>query len=174
LPDRFVHALGGRCRGLGPGDQLTLRLTVHPDLQGPAIDLLAARSLIYNRIVLHGEMLPDDDPCPHARDEIDASRLVAQLEYEDCRELYRQVKALPRPEARSLVQGYVARQGIAHTPATPSQVPLVPAPVPVPVRILKKTLAEAFWFKSDETVRKRFWTPWNGNGEGNETKASTH
>lgn len=109
LMQPVVRELGGRWRGLGPGDRLTLMLTVHPGLQNTTIDVLAARSLIYNRIVRHEEVTPGDDPYPHTRDEVEASWLVDQLEYEDCRELYRQVKAMPRPEARSLVRGYAAR-----------------------------------------------------------------
>lgn len=109
LMQPVVRSLGGRFRGLGPGDRLTLRLTARPDLRGSSLDLLAARSLVYNRIVRHEEMTPDGDPHPHTRDEVEASRLVDRLEYEDCRELYRQVKAMPRPEARALVRGYVAR-----------------------------------------------------------------
>jgi hypothetical protein len=107
LMQPVVHELGGRCRGLGPGDLLTMMLTARPDLQGATIDLLAARSLIYNRIVHHEEMTPGDDPHPHTRDEVEASRLVELLGYRDCVDLYRQVKAMPRLEARALVQGYV-------------------------------------------------------------------
>ena len=103
-----VRSLGGRCRGLAPGDRLTLMLTATSDLQGRMVDLLAARSLIYNRIVHHDEMTPGEDPFPHTRDEVEAAGIVDQLAYEDCRELYRQVKTLPRQEARSLVRGYVA------------------------------------------------------------------
>lgn len=109
LMQPVVRELGCRRRGLGPGDLLTLMLTARPDLQGATIDLLAARSLVYNRIVHHEEMTPDDDPHPHTRDEVEASRLMDQLEYEDCRELYRQVKTMPRPDARSLVRSYVVR-----------------------------------------------------------------
>jgi hypothetical protein len=108
LMQPVVRGIAGRFRGLGPGDRLTLMLTARPGLQNTTIDLLAARSLIYNRIVHDEEMTPDDDPHPHTRDEVEASRLVDQLVYEDCRQLYRQVKAMPRTEARSLVQGYVA------------------------------------------------------------------
>jgi hypothetical protein len=108
LMQPVVRELGGRCRGLGPGDLLTLMLTAQPDLQDTTIDLLAARSLIYNRIVHDEEMTPGDDPHPHTRDEVEVNRLVESLGYQDCRELYRQVKATPRPEARALVQGYVA------------------------------------------------------------------
>ena len=72
-----VHSLGGRRRGLGPGDVLTLGLTANADLQCPMIDLLAARNLVYNRIVHHEEMLPGNDPYPHTRDEVEASRRSA-------------------------------------------------------------------------------------------------
>jgi hypothetical protein len=52
-------------------------------------------------------MTPGDDPHPHTRDEIEASRLVGLLEYQDCRSLYRQVTAMPRAEERTLVERYV-------------------------------------------------------------------
>ena len=106
---QVVRSLAGRYRGLGPGDRLTLMLTAAPGLKGKIVDLLAARSLVYNRIVHPDEMTPGEDPHPHTRDEVEAARIVDRLEYEDCRELYRQVKAMPRPEARALVQWYVAR-----------------------------------------------------------------
>lgn len=109
LMQPVVHELGGKIRGLGPGDRLTLMLTARPERQGTRVDLLAARSLIYNRILHHEEMSPGDDPHPHTRDEVEASRIVDRLGYENCRELYRQVKTMPRVEARSLVRGYVAR-----------------------------------------------------------------
>jgi hypothetical protein len=108
LMQPVIHELGGKVRGLGPGDCLTLMLMARPERQGTRVDLLAARSLIHNRILHHEEMTPGDDPHPHTRDEVEANRLVESLEYQDCRELYRLVKAMPRLEARSLVRGYVA------------------------------------------------------------------
>ena len=67
------------------------------------------RLLSYNRIVHRAHMTPGDDSHPHTRDEVEAGRLVERLELDDCRDLYRQVKTMPRQEASSLVQRYVAR-----------------------------------------------------------------
>lgn len=41
----------GRRQIMGPGDILTLLYTWRPDYQGPKADLLAAQSLIYNKVV---------------------------------------------------------------------------------------------------------------------------
>jgi len=40
----------GKKQILGPGDRLTLLFVFHPKMQGPMVDLLAARSLIYIKL----------------------------------------------------------------------------------------------------------------------------
>ncbi|WP_291319319.1 hypothetical protein [Desulfonatronospira sp.] len=109
MQDFFRERLGRR-QILGPGDVLTLLYTWMPDYTGPRADILAARSLIYNKIVHKEEILEDTARLPHSRDELRAVQLAGSLDYEECREVYREIRGLETREAMDRVRERVKRK----------------------------------------------------------------
>lgn len=107
LMESLVRELTGARQALGPGDVLTIRYTYNPEYEGREADLQAARSLVRIKILRKEEFEGDGEGFPHTRDEVEASRLVRCLSYEECRELYRRIRRLPTDEARAVVSGYV-------------------------------------------------------------------
>jgi hypothetical protein len=101
----------GSC--MGPGDILTLRYTLDPEARGPDLDLLAARSLIRIKILAKEEMSGLE--LPHARDELECTRLTASLSWLDCEKLYPRLRAESTAGARAVVASY------AHRPKTGSK-----------------------------------------------------
>ena len=98
-------------RPLGPGDILTLSHIFTGGLGGELEELLAARSLIYIKLLQKTEMAPDKDPAPHLQNEITAYRLTENLSFEDCAVLYPRVK-LASPEISKVeVQHYLENKG---------------------------------------------------------------
>lgn len=101
--------LSGRPLVLAPGDLLTMR-RIFRHRHEPARDtLLAARSLIYNRIVATGEMAGAPGGHPHLVDEHACIDLVSVLDMRACRALYPHVRRLPTPQAREMVAAFVKR-----------------------------------------------------------------
>ncbi len=99
----ILSALKGRglC-GLwpSPGDGLTsYYLYGRRDPQRE--DLLAARSIVYIRLIEKNELKPStDDPFPHLRDELLWRAFVRELDYESCKKLDSRIRLLPTAEAR--------------------------------------------------------------------------
>ena len=106
----FFRERLGRRQILGPGDVLTLLYTWMPDYSGPRADILAARSLIYNKIVHKEEILEETDRFPHSRDELKAVQLAGSLDYEECKDVYREIRGLETREAMEKVGEIVERK----------------------------------------------------------------
>ena len=109
LQDFFRERLGRR-QVLGPGDVLTLLYTWMPEYGGPRADLLAARSLIYNKIVRKDEILEETDRFPHSRNELKAVQLAGSLDFQECRDVYREIRGLETREAMERVEEWVERK----------------------------------------------------------------
>jgi hypothetical protein len=107
LMEPVLYRLMGRRRLLGPGDVLTLIYSFRPRRADPRCDLLAAQSLIYNKVVGKEEMSPEGEEYPHARDEIEAIGLATSLGYEQCRELYSSLRSIPTTEAKAHVRQWL-------------------------------------------------------------------
>jgi hypothetical protein len=60
----------------GPGDILTMRYILRPGSPEPMEDLLAARDLIYNKLIRKDEMASGNEPYPHLRDELQVIEVV--------------------------------------------------------------------------------------------------
>jgi hypothetical protein len=110
LMDRVVRQFGGRQRGLGPGDLLTLIYVFRPAYQGDRADLLAARNLIHVKILKKSEMEDEDQPFPHTWDQVESNRLVEGLTYRECRILFMEIRQLATDEARERIHAYRKRQ----------------------------------------------------------------
>ena len=107
LASAALESLGENGHIFGPGDQLTLLYIFHPAISQPAREkLLAARSMIYSKILEKQEMGDDEHPFPHLRDEIACIRAVRKLSIDDCRSLFPRVRRAGSPEARRLVAAF--------------------------------------------------------------------
>jgi hypothetical protein len=98
----LIRPLRGRRRNLGPGDVLTLRYAIHGRVPEAAADLLAARSLIYVKLIAKEELLPGDSPAPHTADEVRVNRFVDGLSLEDCRRIFARIRLVGRERAWQL------------------------------------------------------------------------
>ncbi len=109
LADDALTSLGLKGRLYGPGDRLTLLYIYHPGILDTGREkLLAARSIIYSKIVEKEEMTDDLNRFPHLRDEMDCIRITQQLSMEDCRRLFPLVRRAQSSAARKVVFEYLA------------------------------------------------------------------
>jgi hypothetical protein len=109
LMDPAVRQFGGKRRALGPGDILTLIYGFRPGYQGPRAELLAARNLIHVKILNKEEMEGEEGLFPHTWDQIESNRLVEDLSYPECRELFLEIRSLTTEEAKERVRAYRQR-----------------------------------------------------------------
>jgi len=107
LMETASRSIWGRRHTFGPGDLLTMRFIYHPDFDGPKADLLAARSLIYSKILTKEEMAPSETPYPHLHNEIESIQMVSTLNQEECRKLYPQIRLTGTIDARAKVHEYI-------------------------------------------------------------------
>ncbi len=102
-----IKKLRGRRRNMGPGDILTLHYALHHGLKEELANLLAARSLIYIKLVKKQELLPGTSEAPHIEDEVKVNRLVDRLDFYQCQELFERIRLAKREDALELAQKYV-------------------------------------------------------------------
>jgi len=102
-----VRKLGCRRHLFGPGDLLTLHYRFHPRGRFQAEDLLAARALIYNKLILKEEIAADADDYPHTRDELEVGSVTDQLSLDDCRRLYPRVRRASTTDSREIVKRHL-------------------------------------------------------------------
>ncbi len=105
----LVRSRTGRRQILAPGDVLTFLYTFRPGAQGPRADLLAAQSLVYNKIV-HKEEHAGEDTTPHLDDEISAVSLAGSLTFEQCQDVFQDISRRSTPEAKAYVAEWVNRR----------------------------------------------------------------
>jgi hypothetical protein len=99
--------MGQKCHLFGPGDLLTLLYIFHPHQDRDHHTLLAARALIYNKVVVKEELVPDKAAYPHTMDEIQSIRIVNRLSVDDCRALFELTHRVSTGRARQAVMGYL-------------------------------------------------------------------
>jgi hypothetical protein len=106
----FALKAGGEDRRLyGPGDQLTLQFIFHPAGKETAQHrLLAARSIIYSKIIAKEEIMGGVGTFPHLQDERVCIRLTKELSLQDCRELFPLIRQARTSGARQIVADYLA------------------------------------------------------------------
>lgn len=96
-----------------PGDILTLRYAFKGN-KGEAFQpdniVLAARSLVYTKIITKDETRPSEDlPYPHTLDEIWCYKVVNLLSLSECSEIFNQIKYMKTQEARHKVLTYISK-----------------------------------------------------------------
>jgi hypothetical protein len=110
LPHKALKSFGENGHLFGPGDQLTLRYIFHPNIRTTLKDeLLAARSLIYTKLIEKEELLSDLKTFPHVRNELDCIRAVKLLNLRDCGRLFPLIRGIKTEKARKLVEDYLVR-----------------------------------------------------------------
>lgn len=98
-----IKAMGGKRRNLGPGDILTLHYALRHDIGKATADLLAARSLVYIKLIEKQELVPGDSRFPHAENEIKINRIVDRLSFSDCEKIFDRIRFVDRKEALKLI-----------------------------------------------------------------------
>jgi hypothetical protein len=92
-----------------PGDKLTLLYIFHPTYSETSREnLLAARSLIYSKLVAKNELTENLTSWPHLRDEQNCIHMTHRLSLNDCRNLYPQIRHADTQQAHQLVQAYLS------------------------------------------------------------------
>ncbi len=104
-----VKKLQGKRRNMGPGDILTLHYAFHNGLQEEMADLLAARSLIYIKLIRKEELIPGTSETPHAEDELKVNRLVDRLSFAQCRQLYERIRLAKQVRAVEIAEEFVKK-----------------------------------------------------------------
>jgi hypothetical protein len=102
-----IKKLKGKRRNMGPGDILTLLYALHKNTNEELAGLLAARSLIYIKLIEKEELFPGKSGTPHIEDEIRVNRLVDRLDFNQCRELFERIRLFKREKAVEMAQEYV-------------------------------------------------------------------
>jgi hypothetical protein len=111
LADETLQTWGQKVHRYGPGDQLTLLYVFHPaNRRTGRKKLLAARSIIYSKIIAKDEITEDLDQFPHLRDELDCIRTANSLSLDDCRRLFPLICRAKSQDARSIVEQYLTDQ----------------------------------------------------------------
>ena len=106
-----IRQLGRKGHMYGPGDQLTLLYILHPHQYrsgSPREIRLAARALIYAKLIAKEEISGDLAAYPHIQDELDTIRMVNRLSIEDCRTLFPRIRRAATAAAVDLVKNYLA------------------------------------------------------------------
>lgn len=103
-----MQSLRAKRRNFGPGDVLTLLYVLHGSVPPDQGDLLAAQSLIAIQLITKDELLPEN-VYPHCEDDALVNSLVRSLDYEQCHQLYRRIKGMPKAMALRYTRQYLEK-----------------------------------------------------------------
>jgi hypothetical protein len=107
LAEQVLRNLGQKRHLYSPGDQLTLRYVFNPYISdNDRESLLAARSLIYSKIIHKEEMNVNAVAYPHIHDELLCINVTRGLSAEDCRLLFDQIRRASTIDSRQIVVDY--------------------------------------------------------------------
>ncbi|WP_028840624.1 hypothetical protein [Thermodesulfobacterium hveragerdense] len=109
LLQKVLKPIVGKPYVFPPGELLTLRYIFNRKENPKIENLLAARSLVYIKIIPKEELLPqEENPFPHLKEELHAIKLVEHLDFEDCKRLYSKLFWIKDyKEARKLVEDHL-------------------------------------------------------------------
>ncbi len=94
-----------------PGDGLTSFYLLGGKHRRVSEDLLAARSLVYIKLIEKNELVPDpEEPFPHLHHELIWRVFVSQLDYAQCQALDRIIRLLPTQKAQEVTRRLFAKQ----------------------------------------------------------------
>ena len=109
LTDKALQTIGEKGHLYGPGDRLTLLYMFHPEISNTGGErLLAARSIVYSKIIEKEEQIKNQAAYPHLRDELACIRMTNRLSLDDCERLFSAVRLAKSSDARQIVTEYVS------------------------------------------------------------------
>ena len=109
LAEAALKSLAEKGHLYGPGDQLTLLCIFRPTTsQTEWARLLAARSMIYSKILEKQESEDDGGTFPHLRDELICTQAARRLSLEDCRHLFPLIRRAGTLEARQILTEFLS------------------------------------------------------------------
>jgi zona occludens toxin (predicted ATPase) len=80
----------------------------HPNITATMREqVLAARSIIYSKIIIKEELTEEAGTFPHLHDELACIRITGQLTLDDCRRLFPLVRRAKSLDARQIVTEYL-------------------------------------------------------------------
>jgi hypothetical protein len=107
VADGADHDASRRMYRYGPGDRLTLLYMFHPAFSDRHREnLLAARSLIYAKLIAKNEMTEDLKAWPHIRNEMECILFTNRLSLNECRDLYDRVRHSDTQQAHQIAAAY--------------------------------------------------------------------
>jgi hypothetical protein len=110
LSDTALQSIGQKGHIYGPGDQLTLLFIFHPRHSDPEREtILAARSLIYSKLIGKDEQNEDLTSLPHTIDERTCIEVVRRLSLNDCRILYSLIRRVSTVQSKQIVADYLEK-----------------------------------------------------------------
>lgn len=98
-----------RPRIFGPGDELTFAYLFQRPIPPETEQLLAARSLIYIKVLGKDEVPAEASPTPHLDEELRLSALMCQLSYADCEELYPLLQQASPRQANDILNAFLRK-----------------------------------------------------------------
>jgi len=102
-----IIKMTGKNELFAPGDLLTIHYILNKNKNDDYETLLAARSLIYIKLLVMDEMLPSKhEKTPHIKDELMANELVQRLTFEQCEELFEKIRFQNRRKSLETLQRY--------------------------------------------------------------------
>ena len=111
LADAALTSMGENGHLYGPGDQLTLLYIFHPTISQPGWEkLLAARSMIYSKILEKQESGEEEGTFPHLRDELVCIDVVRQLSLNDCQSLFPDIRRASTQAARKTITAFLSKR----------------------------------------------------------------
>lgn len=115
LLENYLKPITGKAWVFPPGELLTLRYILKRKENSQIENLLAARSLIYIKIIPKEELTPSiEDPFPHVKRELKAIQMVNELSIEDCAKLYKKIFFIKEPDkAKKVVEDFLKAKGLS-------------------------------------------------------------
>ena len=111
LANSAMPSLAEKAHLYAPGDQLTYLYIFHPAIsQTERERLLAARSMVYSKILEKNELGERPETFPHLRDERACIKAVRQLSLEDCRNLFPLIRRVGTQEARGTITEFLLKR----------------------------------------------------------------
>lgn len=108
LLEPVIRKMTGEREILSPGDLLTIHYILNKKKNDDYETLLAARSLIYIKLLIKEEMLPSrNEKTPHIKDEIMANELVKGLNAVQCEELFKKIRFQNRQKTLETLHLYL-------------------------------------------------------------------
>jgi hypothetical protein len=107
LLEKHIQCLTGKRTFFPPGDLLTIHYILEKKEDRRLETLLAARSLIYIKLLKKEEMSPSENSrMPHLEDKIGVTALVGDLAVDECSVLFRKIRFLKREQALEIMREY--------------------------------------------------------------------